>query len=1414
MDTLGGEDMDRQSDTQFVTEFDAIPGFWNYLVGLDRADLIAELIQNDLDEGATSTIISFERTRLVCEGNGKPVEPEGWQRLRKILGAGDEVPAKRRRFGVKNHGLKTAFTIADEIRLMSDGKAIVQTLYAKGRDTPPHPGASKHPMQDRQAPATGCRVIAYYRNADLEPTQGEAIKLDAVGAEQIDALFHSACASLPGQFAGVVSPEVTPRYEIVLRHWRLGEARFLFSCTRPRKIVKRMELFQRRCTVSGTYSQLPEALREHAIRRLVPLKGVLKDRVAAFFCRGRRFFIEVSWPIDAKGKPQIGVGKFRYPIGYPPNSHEARTGHGTYFNAPFASDKERHAPARNEATNSDLREACASLLIDALASHVIPRWGADGLKPVVPSSAADNGDEVVRPLLTELAKRGALPTVSWWQTAELAMKGRKDKINTVVRRSSKEKRRYGFVLPALTWRANAVHPALSLLCPRPERQLDPRVHRDIIRLLADGQTSGFKQDFITFDENDVFDRVAADGNKYFGAIADPNREFSESFIARVYLDLIKLELDEGKLQGEKEDSLVSALLLPEVNGRATAFRDLYASASLPTDIPGLHLPPILHSDLATHPLFRHKKWKLQKFTMAEFLEGGVLQGADEATRGQFWKWLCRNERHVAQIDRPKLADLAIWPDEEGRLCKISDLCDPRARRVGKVLGDSIHRPHEQVRRSRFASFGGKARTSIRRVPSQDELANWLATRTERFEIGRRPGANTAHELKRFEADVVVLLRDAAIARQLKRAQVSLPALAQNGSIQARTALVKPSHNNVRLALPSRFLLKNREQSDWLDRLSSPLNGPTAAMLMASFVEDSGNFVALQPRLKYFLSVTKPGDRERGRLAQTPIIPVKGQPRTPAELAFRGNKGDYWGAWKTQISGKGLSQDDQSRYRSAGVTSAVPNTETSRAFFSWLADQDQAVIGLHISCVLRHILHRTGPTHWATSFTDIPFIPVKERDGVQLVSLRKTQSSPVYLSDAGDIGDAILREDRAVLLVIDHVKEVTEPISEQLRMLGVKSLREVIKEPRRVSGIGDVVADQKELVDGLRELQSSSFRRTFRKRLNELEVASDLLRQDWHDRLAHVREIHLADKVKAQYIFRRRSYEQEIEAGFDFGSGILYMKRDRNVKLRSFYESLAKQLIFKPAARPIDLLALQRAVEFEVEELSFGRPSEHGTRAHDDEEGGRNEYDDIDAEPGEALAGHSPFKPNPERNSPKPEPLPTKSEGRSRSPVRHVGTPDSIGGTGSGSRQDPQIEKDHRDALKLGHYASHCQMCLCERSPHELAPVGSYVEWEEVRRKIVDAHHSDLVSAGGARHAGNLILLCTLHHNNYGRQLSRAGITDALRDSPKEVTIRFGQNSEVKGQEIELEISGTGEAVKLFFTDHHVEYWLSQEITSN
>ena len=320
------QDSNSEDDARFVSEADWIPGFWNYLLDLNAEDLIAELIQNDLDQNATRTVVSFEEDRLICEGNGRPVDEDGWQRLRKIQGAGYDVNAKRGKIGVKNHGLKTAFTVGDELRVESSGRAIEQTLYAHERNQPPHPGASPQPFSAPDAPTEGCRVTISYRRAEVIPEHGEANVLRTIDTEEVDSLFQHVCASAPEQFAGVVSPEVVPNYEVVVRHWRFGDARFEFRCTRPRRIGKRIELYRRRCSVSGNALPLPNSVLEEVARRRVPLRGRLKERVSDFYRRGRSFLVEVSWPIYRRGRPKVGTGRFRYPIGYPADSQGARTG--------------------------------------------------------------------------------------------------------------------------------------------------------------------------------------------------------------------------------------------------------------------------------------------------------------------------------------------------------------------------------------------------------------------------------------------------------------------------------------------------------------------------------------------------------------------------------------------------------------------------------------------------------------------------------------------------------------------------------------------------------------------------------------------------------------------------------------------------------------------------------------------------------------------------------------------------------------------------------------------------------------------------------------------------------------------------------------------------------------------------------
>ena len=147
----------------------------------------------------------------MCSGDGNPVRQNGWLRLRMIQGAGDTVPAKRGKIGVKNHGLKTAFAIGNELRLMSDGLAITQTLFARGPNEPPYPGASDFPIRDPEAPSKGCQISVPYRTSAVRPPHGEAIELAAISSTDIDDIFLAACKNAPEQFAGIVSPESIPR---------------------------------------------------------------------------------------------------------------------------------------------------------------------------------------------------------------------------------------------------------------------------------------------------------------------------------------------------------------------------------------------------------------------------------------------------------------------------------------------------------------------------------------------------------------------------------------------------------------------------------------------------------------------------------------------------------------------------------------------------------------------------------------------------------------------------------------------------------------------------------------------------------------------------------------------------------------------------------------------------------------------------------------------------------------------------------------------------------------------------------------------------------------------------------------------------------------------------------------------------
>ena len=560
-----------------------------------------------------------------------------------------------------------------------------------------------------------------------------------------------------------------------------------------------------------------------------------------------------------------------------------RTGHGASFCAPFVSDAERHAPAANEKTNDLLYERCRILLVDTLAHYAVPKWGPDGVKPLVPSPGSSEGRKAVRHVLAELSRRDAMPTLRWREAAETArrtkggvLRGRR--LFGTLKQPRRKGRKYRFVVPVASWAANVIHPALSIACPSSEAQLDPRVNEEIVGLLADGDTEGSGKEFITFDERNGLDIAMGEGNEYFDAPDRDDSTFGSALIGVAYLDIIDDAIEYGQCDGALQEELRDGLRLPDNNGEWTEFGALYAGVGLPAAVRGLGAPAILHAELIGHRILRRRKWRRKRYTLKDLIDSGSVQQADGQARRRFWKWIRRKEQVVGVRERQQLAQMPIWPDADGDLCVLSELCDLRSKKVAVILGRIVRAPHDEVRRTTLTTVHGNQRPLLRRVPSEDEIRHWIEGRAASFPYGLAASRATVAELREFEAELEILGSARGMAGAFDEIRCELPALARDGIVRPRRELVKGSRKVGRLRLLDRYLLRTGRSAGLVDRLAPGLEAPTVGMLADTLAEDNRNFEVLHARLEEFLMLTTPGDRHRWALASAPIIPVDGQPR--------------------------------------------------------------------------------------------------------------------------------------------------------------------------------------------------------------------------------------------------------------------------------------------------------------------------------------------------------------------------------------------------------------------------------------------------------------------------------------------------------------------------------------------------------
>ena len=1412
------------AEIEYVQLFDSVPGFWQYIRGLRFNELVAELVQNELDANSTYTQIKFGFDQMICEGNGDHVDEDGWKRLAYVTGAGDQAPPKKKRIGIKNHGLKVCFTIGDEINVKSDNKLINQTLYMNGIDQPPSPGTYPHPIQDENTPKLGCTIEVPYRHRTLTVGVGEPFEFDPLSEEDIEKLFLDSCQAAPWRFIGALRPDVRRNYVLELNHHRLGTTLFQFRCGRMRK-YNGLRFYRRICQVSGDLSALPEDLNERCclFEESIP-ESSIREVPEFYSAHEGYYFAEVSWKINNHKDPVQTQGHRRYPIAYAGGEHSALTQLGFHFSGPYISDLERHGAIDIDRFNGSIDNACKSKLIAVLRHKLIPQYGAHVMKLLI--DPLNPNEETLRDMTERMLNAKVFPLVKYRPSEKrTGQRIKVDRGKSVIHFGPRKVSKVGFrrlVIPMFTWENDKVSPLLALLCPVEEDQIDPSVPGPILKLLGHKDTKGWCEDHITFDENDVIERFQPKLKiDHFPWLKEEtwNKALGDPITVNRILDvLLAIYQNNSEFDEKKLNSLLSNSFLPDRTRLATPLSDLYASLDLPTNIPIQNIPMIMHPKVANHRIFKKKAWKRLQFTFNEFLNRANLSEADYKTRLLFWQWLKKNWKIIPNDQWGRIAELPVWPDKSENLWTISQLCKPVKNKIAAILEHDLRIPHPDVLRIDPIKNAKRGEKCIRSRPTESEVAAFISRCLADFPEDR---ALTSDEISRFcifERNLTQLASERKIRMWLRNYSGRAVALTKSGNLRSVRELVRLNQDIKTLHLLEEDIIDRK--INVLDSIDcwKPLVLPTSNQIISALKQDPQKESALLPRLQAYLHAARRESKEDAKadIIDIKCIPDKGLYHAPGELAFTGIRADYWGSWKGRISGKGLSADVQKVYRDVGVIDIEPKPETSHEFFEWLNCQKQHVLANHLACVIRHINHRNGPISWNEEYPDCAFIPVQGNDNhVQLISKTKAtaQRGQVFIPDFDSLVKAIKEAsgNQAIQLVILSHHGVSGPITSHMQQLGVKSLRDYASNAIGVE-VENYQAAPKKLIDELEKLCTRRMSRELRKRLDKvgLDTNKYKIRGQWHDRLLQVKNVGVATSLRATFQVGRYKYTVPVDATFDEKSSTIWLV-DSGAQLDELFYQMIAERIFEnpPEFLSIVLMGALRR-HFREESAYYDTDIEYPS-----EESEEDDEDDEDegVEPGGTQQTHKGSKPDLRKNLPKPGKIPSGITGSRRTKLN---SDDKYqGGVGDG-RKHSKVEEIHILDLKQNQYAWHCQICLTERTAKKLAPVNSYVEIQENRGRVIRAHHCDQVHAGGARHAGNILVLCNYHHRNLGDAVSRQDIIEALKETMSSHAVVFQtsiqgrtQKRTVDGKIITIKVPLRGETIRCFFTDYHANYWLKK-----
>jgi hypothetical protein len=1343
----------------------AVVGQWLHEV--DLIDLVVELVQNDLDAGATRTVIDFGERALICEGNGRPFDKKGWLRLESVLGAGGEVEAKKDGIGSKNHGLRSAFLLADRIGVQSGGLRADLTVRGNLKKPARFKPAYWPRIEDATSPLRGTRITAPYRTKPLRRPDGDNTLLEPPTSDELDALWQEAVEEAAERFLTASTPGEAWSYTLVLARHGKASHELRYDCKPLSGALRGLWARTCRLLVRGTPAKI--VARRHALK--FPIAVTDGGKIPKLFRSRGRLYGELSWSVSSRNKLHTAFGRLRYPIAFP--GEETRSGHGFDISAPFIAGRARHNVS-NDGRNADLVVQGRKAMVEA-GPRLAKAYGA-ALGDLVRSHAPREIDrKAERMLVSGWLDHGGISVIVFVNgNFPKPVKSVPVGAGTAV------------VLARGSRRQAAIDETLCSLAAGG----DPVVSLEHAEVVLD-----ILQDMVTNGDGRIsrFDEEAAARAVFIAEIQIDRRIGTETLLraqaALACLDSLRKGRD---LPGSLVNDLSTKGGLPTYSEVAVIWATARRHDHTPPEIPGLRSPPVVHPHLKNAPILNQGPLTLKRFDLNDFVSTRNFSNVIDAGKLKFFNWLRDNAQALKASALARIAAYPIWPSSDGRFLPINAFCRPKARKLREILADNLVAPASSVITLLSTSSLPAGVLKIREQPTEEEVLGWHATR--QAELGIESVSTLRPKLDALEVALEWLWhRDPAVVKSMGPAHKTL---SQAGELLPVATLHVPNANTLACGLPAKDLCrpKRAELYEYLGAYPKP----TPSAIVAALRDDPDPaklFIRLEAYRARGLS---PAD-----LASESIILVDGVAHAGETLAFAGEP-DFWGDWKIRLSAGDVAQH-HGLLAQLGVIRSNPTRDASLAFFRWLANQSRTVQREHHTQIARHWRERQiGPPSWAPLHLDVPCLPVTgKRQAFELVSLAtaRTAREDIYLDDFPEIRDSVLKESKARLTLIKAPGFQYSNL-DVYAAISVPSLRRASGAPRAISTSGELrlVPD---LDLELSRLQSGVILASLKTRLPLHGIKLSDLRTDWQKLMKALKGVRLSGGLTAVYRFLGASYEVPIAGGVDPASSLICLSADSD-RQNEFYAVLAAH-IFRPGVGESSAWGLMRAAR-DRRQLSLfeTQNDEDGDDVEIGEAGRASEQGSGDVHEGHGLSPTKlkPVVPNPHALGDITEATFLKSTKRRRKAA--------VATTTDNQRNSVEEEEQKRE-LKHNHYGYHCQACIGEMDVLKAAPPGTYVFSPGYRQRLLHAHHAHQMQNKGMIGGKNLIILCEYHHRIWGDRLSRENVLAGLSNA---TIIRRHFPRDTAGKELErregllvvVTLDVEPFEAKLYFTKLHAAAW--------